>query len=201
MRSSPDSQAKGSTVEIVLRPIGVVQNDREALSLVAENGDLVWKARTSEARQWRSAKSELVVNSELTGILDGIEEFSHILVLYWAHLVASEERFIIKVHPKGRQDLPLVGIFATCSPARPNSICATVVRLLERKGNILTVEGLDAVNGSPLLDIKPYNPTYFAAENVKVAGWMERIRRESTEGPYSDSDSAGTDSRQESCKS
>jgi tRNA (Thr-GGU) A37 N-methylase len=82
----------------------------------------------------------------------------------------------------GRNDLPLVGIFATCSPARPNPVCAMVVRLLERKGNVLKVQGLDAIDGSPLIDIKPYNPSYYAAEDVKVADWMTQIYREIAQG-------------------
>jgi tRNA (Thr-GGU) A37 N-methylase len=52
------------------------------------------------------------------------------------------------------------------------------VRLLERKGNVLKVQGLDAIDGSPLIDIKPYNPSYYAAEDVKVADWMAQIHRE-----------------------
>lgn len=193
MESSPSTQSNRSMAEILLRPVGVVKSDREEPSLVAETDELVWQAKTSEAREWQSIKSELVVNSELTGILDGIEDFSHILVLYWAHRVSPAGRSIIKVHPMGRKDLPLVGIFATCSPARPNSICATVARLVERKGNVLIVEGLDAVNGSPLLDIKPYNPTYFAPKNAKVAGWMARIQQEIAEGSYSACDNTATD--------
>ena len=193
MESSADAKRNEGLADILIRPVGVVKSNRKEPSLVAETGDLVWQAKTSEAREWRSAKSELVIKKELTGILDGIEEFSHILVLYWAHRISPEGRFITKAHPMGRKDLPRVGIFATCSPARPNSICVTVVRLLERKGNVLTVEGLDAVNGSPLLDIKPYNPTYFAAKNVKVAGWMARIQQEIAERSYSASDNTATD--------
>ena len=73
MGSSPSTQSNRSMAEILLRPVGVVKSDREEPSLVAETDDLVWQAKTSEAREWQSIKSELVVNSELTGILDGIE--------------------------------------------------------------------------------------------------------------------------------
>ena len=78
----------------------------------------------------------------------------------------------------GRNDLPLVGVFATRSPARPNPICVTTVRLLERKANVLKVDDLDAVDGSPLLDIKPYTPSSEAADEVRLAGWMTQMRRE-----------------------
>lgn len=60
-----------------------------------------------------------------------------------------------------------------------NTICATVVRLVKRKENVLKVEGLD---GSPIIDIKPYNPSYYATGDVKIADWMVRIHREIAEG-------------------
>jgi tRNA (Thr-GGU) A37 N-methylase len=87
----------------------------------------------------------------------------------------------------GRKDLPLVGIFATCSPARPNPLCAIVVRLLERNGNRLKVEGLDAIDGSPVIDIKPYNPSYYDAGEVRIPPWLEQIHRDLAAGSISDS--------------
>jgi tRNA-Thr(GGU) m(6)t(6)A37 methyltransferase TsaA len=122
-----------------------------------------------------------VIDDDLEGILDGIEDFSHIMVLYWAHRITHEGRSILKAHPMGRKDFPLVGIFSTCSPARPNLVCLTAVRLLGRKGNVLIVEGLDAVDGTPLVDIKPYVPSYYAVADVKMADWMARIVSEFAE--------------------
>jgi tRNA-Thr(GGU) m(6)t(6)A37 methyltransferase TsaA len=101
-----------------------------------------------------------------------------LLVLYWAHLVKPEARSLTRVHPMGRKDLPLVGVFSTCSPARPNPVLVIAVRLLERDGNILRVEGLDAVDGSPVLDIKPYLPSYYAITDVILSDWMNRILSE-----------------------
>ena len=63
-----------------------------------------------------------------------------------------------------------------------NTICATVVRLVKRKENILKVEGLDALDGSPIINIKPYNPSYYATGDVKIVDWMVRIHREIAEG-------------------
>lgn len=163
---------------MVLRQIGVVKSPITEPSLVSEHGDLNWKSRTERAAEEREVVSEIVVDESLTGILDGIEGFSHILVLYWAYRVSKEGRSIVKAHPMGRKDLPLVGIFATCSPARPNPICATVVRLLERSGNRLRVEGLDAIDGSPVIDIKPYNPSYYPVGTVRIPPWLEQIHRE-----------------------
>lgn len=177
-----ENKSKGEPAhDMRLRPVGVVRSPLKEPSLVANSGDLEWRSRVTGARESRRVISELVIDSNLAGILDGIEDFSHLLVLYWAHRVPPEGRSLLKAHPMGRKDLPLVGIFATCSPARPNTICATVVRLIKCQENTLIVEGLDALDGSPIVDIKPYNPYYYATGDVKVAGWMERIHREFTE--------------------
>jgi len=175
-----------------LRSAGVVRSPLKEPSLVADSGDLEWRAGVTRATESRKVISELAIDSDLAGILDGIEGFSHLLVLYWAHLVPPEGRSIIKAHPMGRKDLPLVGIFATCSPARPNTICAIVVKLLERKENVLKVEGLDALDGSPLIDIKPYIPSYYHADNIKMADWMLQIEREFAEGSIAGGDSKET---------
>jgi tRNA-Thr(GGU) m(6)t(6)A37 methyltransferase TsaA len=171
-----------------LRPVGVVRSPLKEPSLIAESGDLEWQPKEGQ-REWQTVLSELVIDSDLTGILDGTEDFSHLLVLYWAHRVPPEGRSIIKAHPMGRKDLPLVGIFATCSPARPNTICAAVVRLLERKENVLKVKELDALDGSPIIDIKPYHPSYYARDGVKEADWMEQLNKEFAEGLITDGDS------------
>jgi len=189
----PEKGSKGEpTHEMLLRPVGVVRNPLKEPSLVVNSGDLEWRSRATAASESRKLVSELVIDSDLTGILDGIEDFSRLLVLYWAHRVPPEGRALIKAHPMGRKDLPLVGIFATCSPARPNTICATVVRLLERKENVLKVEGLDALDGSPLIDIKPYIPSYYRADNIKMADWMLQIEREFAEGLIAGGDSKET---------
>jgi tRNA-Thr(GGU) m(6)t(6)A37 methyltransferase TsaA len=175
----PENKAKDEPAyDMQLRPVGVVRSPLKEPSLVAKPGDLEWQSRVKGARESRRVISELIIDSKLAGILDGIEDFSHLLVLYWAHRVPSKGRSLLKAHPMGRKDLPLVGIFSTCSPARPNTICATVVRLMKRQESTLTVEGLDALDGSPIVDIKPYNPSYYPTGDVKIADWMERIHRE-----------------------
>ena len=178
MAKARKAQKGEGTPQMRLRPVGVVRNRIEKPSLVADSGDLEWRAKVAQGREEQDAISELVIDSDLEGILDGIEDFSHIMVLYWAHHVTPEGRSLLKGHPMGRRDFPLTGIFATCSPARPNPICLTAVRLLERKGNVLRVEGLDAIDGSPLIDIKPYVPNYYVVADPKRADWMMRIERE-----------------------
>ncbi len=115
--------------------------------------------------------SDVVVNDDLTEALDGLEEFSHIVVLYWMHQAMSGE-VPLKIHPRGKQELPLLGLFATRTPNRPNRIGTTTVRLLQRQGNIPRVEGLDAIDGTPVIDIKPYIPGYDSAANTKVPPWI-----------------------------
>ena len=163
---------------IEIRPVGTVKSQIKEPRLVVRWRDLEWQGVLEDARKEQSMISEILISDEFTGILDGIEDFSHILVLYWAHLASEENRSLIKAHPMGRKDLPEVGIFATCSPVRPNPICVSAVPLLERNGNILKVKHLDAVDGSPVIDIKPYTPSYYAMREVKVSKWMEQIERE-----------------------
>ncbi|GAH71084.1 unnamed protein product [marine sediment metagenome] len=121
---------------------------------------------------WREIVSEVVVNSNLTEALDRLDEFSHIIVLYWLHQFPAGRQLSLKVHPMGKAELPLVGRFATRSPSRPNPLGQATVRLLERRGNILKVKGLDAIDGTPVIDIKPYIPGYDSAADAKAPPWM-----------------------------
>ena len=119
---------------------------------------------------WEEVVSEIVVDSSLTEALDNLDDFSHIIVIYWMHQSGSQVSK--KIHPKGREELPLVGFFATRSPRRPNLLGKATVRLLKRRSNILTVEGLDAIDGTPVIDIKPYIPGYDSVENARVPSWI-----------------------------
>ena len=115
--------------------------------------------------------SDIVIDSSLTEALDNLDDFSHIIVLYWMHR-AINRQVPTKVHPMGKQEVPLVGLFASRSPNRPNPIGKATVRLLQRQGNILKVEGLDAIDGTPVIDIKPYIPGYDSVTNSKVPPWI-----------------------------
>jgi len=123
---------------------------------------------------WEKVVSDIVVDSNLAEALDGLEEFSHIIVVYWMHRVSTTGRLPTKVHPRGRQELPVVGLFATRSPQRPNPVGVTTVRLLEHRDNILRVEGLDAIDGTPVIDIKPYLPQYDSVACAKAASWTTK---------------------------
>ncbi len=165
-------------MELILKPVGIVQSDIKEPSLRARSGDLNWEGKEPPSSHSTTNMSQIVIDLEYAGILDGIEDFSHLLVLYWAHKVSATARKLRKVHPIGRKDLPLVGVFATCSPARPNPVLAIVVRLVKREGPTLHVEGLDAIDGSPVIDIKPYLPSYYSVPDAKLSDWMEKLIEE-----------------------
>jgi tRNA-Thr(GGU) m(6)t(6)A37 methyltransferase TsaA len=122
------------------------------------------------ARRKCDVVSEIVVDRSLTEALDNLDEFSHIIVIYWIH--QSRRLAPKKVRPMGNPEHALMGVFATRSPDRPNPIGKSTVRLRQRRDNILTVEGLDAIDGTPVIDIKPYIPGYDSVENAKVPSWV-----------------------------
>lgn len=86
--------------------------------------------------------------------LEGIEDNEHITVLFWMHKLSPEHRSILQVHPMGDPFRGKRGVFALRSPVRPNPIGVTRCRLIERRGSTLIVEGLDALDGSPVIDLK-----------------------------------------------
>ena len=176
MTESVKNEFAASCRPIQLKPVGVVRNQYQEASGGSALKALDWRERAASMKAHRQTVSELVINSDLQGILDGIDDFSHLMVLFWAHRVPDEKRSMTRVHPMGSDEFPLVGIFATRSPVRPNSILITVVRLIGRDGNILKVSGLDALDGSPILDIKPYLPEPQDTEDFRMPGWMSKMQ-------------------------
>jgi len=88
--------------------------------------------------------------------LKGIENFQYLWIIYWLDKISRDQRKILQVHPMGNLSQPKRGVFTTRSPVRPNPIGLTKVRLVKREGEILTIQGLDAFEGSPVLDIKSF---------------------------------------------
>jgi tRNA-Thr(GGU) m(6)t(6)A37 methyltransferase TsaA len=99
--------------------------------------------------------------------LEDTEKFSHLILIYKFH---KSRGYRLKIKPF--LDDRLRGLFATRYPRRPNQIGLTVVRLLKRKGNIIFVKGIDVIDGTPLLDIKPCVPAFGPREKIKI-GWLE----------------------------
>ena len=100
------------------------------------------------------------------------------MVLYWAHLIPEERKGILQVRAMGSKDMPKSGIFATCSPMRPNPILLSPVRLMRRRGNVLLAKGLEALVGSPIVDVKPYIKDYHCIEEATVPQWVKRLAEE-----------------------
>jgi len=124
--------------EIVFRPIGHVENDF-----------------THPAPPWeiRARESRLIVDEEFAEGLEGLQAGDKLTVVFHFHLSRGYE---LLQHPRGDRSRPKRGVFALCSPYRPNPIGVTFVQLVRREGRVLVVRGLDALNGTPLLDIKPF---------------------------------------------
>ena len=139
----------------ILKPIGFVRNG----------------IKDSTSHDWKNVISEIVIDERLTEALDNLKEFSHLIILYWMGR-AKREGTPAKIRMQHNPNKPLVGFFATRSPDRPNPVGKTTVKLLERRGNVLKVKGLDAFEGTSVLDIKPYIPGYDSAVRAKVPGWV-----------------------------
>jgi tRNA (adenine37-N6)-methyltransferase len=121
----------------------------------------------------RSQGSEVVVDEKFAEGLDGIDGYSHVMILYWMDKVKG---YALTHRPQGNPEVPIVGIFACRCPARPNPIAVTTVKLLERKGNILKVQGLDVLDGTPVIDVKPYWPQYDKVLDEKVPAWVNKLK-------------------------
>ena len=149
-----DSQDKNGTIKI--KPLGKAKNSVGKPTLPG----------------WKNIVTEIVINNKYAKGLDGIEDYSHVIVVYW---MDKEQECHLKHHPQGRKDIPFIGIFACRCPQRPNRIAISTVELLSRKGNRLKVKGLEIVNGTPILDIKPYTPHYDRVEKAKVPDWVDKL--------------------------
>jgi len=130
-----------------------------------------------KAHTFRNPESEIEISEEYAEGLKEIDGFSHLLVIFYLHKVTAEQRKLLKAKPRRLtrlglklDELPHVGVFCLDSPHRPNPIGLSIVKLLSRKDRTLRVEGLDAFNGTPVLDIKPYSPSR-KIDNFKLPKW------------------------------
>ncbi len=127
---------------------------------------------------WGDVVSQIHIEAALAGGLAGLESFSHIIVLFHMHRSSWTPASDLIRRPQGRSDMPELGIFAQRAKHRPNPIGVTAVRLLGVDGNVLRVRGLDAIDGTPVLDIKPYFPRFDAPGDACVPEWVERLMAE-----------------------
>jgi tRNA-Thr(GGU) m(6)t(6)A37 methyltransferase TsaA len=124
----------------------------------------------------RGLVARVVLNKDLLPALDGIEEWSHIYVIFWLDRVAQTAEPILR-HPSSG-----AGILAARSPIHPNPIGLTLVELVKREENVLWVRGLDAYEGTPVVDIKPYpdweQGCFQVVTDFRVPGWLTRIMKQ-----------------------
>jgi tRNA-Thr(GGU) m(6)t(6)A37 methyltransferase TsaA len=151
---------KGDLKKIEMRSIGFVS-----------------RASADENERNRNLVSKIVLRKELAQALDGIEEWSHVYVIYWMHGIEIKEPVLH--HPGGPAEAQPVGILATRAPIHPNPIGLTLVELVRREENTLWVKGLDACDGSPVLDIKPYpdweQGRFIVVTDFRFPEWLARI--------------------------
>jgi tRNA-Thr(GGU) m(6)t(6)A37 methyltransferase TsaA len=142
-------------MKISMKPIGVVKN----------------KEKNQHFGGWDTVVSDIIVKKTLAPALDGLENYSHAVIVYWMHQVKKR---VIKHHPQGIA--PLVGIFACRCQGRPNPIGISAAKIVRRRKNVLTVKGLDVINGTPVLDIKPYTPQYDMIKDAVAPKWTRMLR-------------------------
>jgi len=142
---------RGTIEPVCLNPIGRVK----------KQGKRVW----------------LEIYPEYGPALQGLKDFSHLWVLYWFHENDNPEgRRTLQVHPRRDPANPLTGVFACRSPERPNLIGFTAGRIIRIEGNVLEVADLDARDGTPILDLKPYIPEGDAIPGAVTPEWLKRSK-------------------------
>jgi tRNA-Thr(GGU) m(6)t(6)A37 methyltransferase TsaA len=123
---------------------------------------------------WGEVESNIVLNNEYAPGLLGLDQFSHAIIVTHLHQANWDAETHLRRHPQEREDMPLLGIFAQRAKHRPNSIGVTAVQILKVLEDSLKVRGLDVIDGTPVLDIKPYVPQY-DKRNATIPDWMKKL--------------------------
>jgi tRNA-Thr(GGU) m(6)t(6)A37 methyltransferase TsaA len=114
----------------------------------------------------------------------GLKDFSHIYVFWWFDRNdTKEKRQVLQVHPRGNPENPLTGVFATRSPMRPNLIALTLCKVVSVRDNVVEVEEIDAFDGTPVLDIKPFLPGNDSTADATAPDWVGRGREQRPSKP------------------
>jgi tRNA-Thr(GGU) m(6)t(6)A37 methyltransferase TsaA len=151
------------TAAIVLQPIGVVRSTRK---IVLDDN---WDAE--------AARIELDAGRFGPEALAGLDAFSHVEVLFWMDRVDPARIETGARHPRNNPDWPLVGIFAQRGKNRPNQIGTTICRIRAVEGTVVHVEGLDAVDGTPVVDLKPWVSAFGPRGEVREPTWIGELMR------------------------
>jgi tRNA (adenine37-N6)-methyltransferase len=148
-------------MDIILQPVAFVKNSRNDIS----------------DDYWGSVISEIELAGHIPAdALNGIETFSHLEIVFYFDK-ADKSKTAYKGHPRGNKEWPEVGIFAQRKKDRPNSIGLTIVELVERKGNTISVKYLDAIDGTPILDIKPVMKEFLPASEIRQPQWSVELMK------------------------
>jgi len=148
---------------ITLEPIGIVHSPRV----------------TVEDDDWGAIESQIQLDAALSPeALDGIETFSHAEVIFYFDRLTAADVVWGTRHPRGNPAWPVVGIFAQRGKARPNRLGSTIVEVISREGRILKVRGLDAIDGTPVLDVKPVIREFLPRSPVRQPDWATELMRE-----------------------
>ena len=145
---------------ISLTPIGYVRNTRKDV----------------EDDNWGGIVSEIVIEIGEEA-LQGLEDFSHAEIIFYFDRVEEAKIVSGARHPRNNPDWPKVGILAQRGKNRPNRLGLTTVSVLRREGNILTVNGLDAVDGTPVLDIKPVMKEFLPRDEIRQPAWASELMK------------------------
>jgi tRNA-Thr(GGU) m(6)t(6)A37 methyltransferase TsaA len=120
-------------------------------------------------------RTQIVLEEEYQPGLLGLEGFSHIHVFWWFDQNDTpEKRRTLQVHPMGDRENPLTGVFATRSPLRPNLVALTLCKVTSVEERVVEVESIDAFDGTPVLDIKPFIPGHDSASDATIPDWLKR---------------------------
>jgi tRNA-Thr(GGU) m(6)t(6)A37 methyltransferase TsaA len=155
-----------SKEEIILKPIGVVHTDASDSQIKEEN---------------RETKATLEIFPEFEEALEGLEDYSHLFIISYLHKLRPDQIGFLKVKPRratrrdfSLEELPTLGVFALDSPTRPNPVGLTLVRLHKIDKRQLSVTGIDLFDGTPVIDIKAYQPDY-EAKQYSMPEWYHKI--------------------------
>lgn len=148
-------------MEIKLTPVATVKNSRTVPT------DDYWEAVTAEI--------ELAADIP-TEVFEGIDAFSHLEIIYYFDKV-DDNSVVFSGHPRGNKDYPLTGIFCLRKKDRPNKIGLATVELLSHNGRSITVKYLDAIDGTPVLDIKPVFREFGPKSSISQPVWVEDLMR------------------------
>jgi len=149
-------------MDILLQPVAFVKNTRTDLS------DDYWGSIVSEIELDEGVPDEA---------FNGIEDFSHLEIIFYFDK-AEKSKAVYKYHPRGNKNWPEVGIFAQRKKDRPNSIGLTIAELIKRDGNKIWVKNLDAINGTPIVDIKPVLKEFLPAGEIRQPDWSKELMKD-----------------------